>query len=144
MVDFAIHIEPSDRFRHAVHDRAQLSATPMSVNHTLHEPLRWHPIGVSIETKHTGQNWDDAMAQVGIWTAAQFTKLEELVKDADEISGKHEILRDGSKVQLPFLPIIIIQGHDWNFLTAIRDPGKQTVSVLLQHFPRNVSSLTLL
>ena len=28
---------------------------------------------------------------------------------------------------LPFLPIIIVLGHDWNFLAAIREPGKQTV-----------------
>lgn len=67
MIDFAIHIEPSDRFETAIHERAQLSAMPMSVNHTLYDPLRWRPIGVSIKTKHTGQNWDDAMAQVGIW-----------------------------------------------------------------------------
>lgn len=128
MVDFAIHIEPSDRFRKAIYDRAQLSVLPMSVNHTLHDPLCWRPIGVSIETKHTGQNWDEAMAQVGIWTAAQFTKLEELVKEADEIIGGHGVLWDELEVRLPFLPIIIIQGHDWNFLTAIRGPHKQTVS----------------
>lgn len=138
MVDFAIHIEPSDRFRKAVHERAQLSPTPMSVNHTLDESLRWRPIGVSIETKHTGRNWDDAMAQVGIWTAAQFTKLEELAKEADEISETHGSLRAGPGVQLPFLPIVIVQGHDWNFLAAVRDPGKQTVSVMLKPFPRNV------
>lgn len=138
MVDFAIHIEASDRFRKAIHERAQLSSMPMSVNHTLHDPLRWRPIGVSIETKHTGENWDDAMAQVGIWTAAQFTELEELIKEADEILGGQGILRNGPEVRLPFLPIIRIQGHNWNFLTAIRVPRKQTVRVLQQPFPYNV------
>ena len=61
MVDFAIYIELSERFRRALRERAQRSALPMSANHTLHEPLRWRPIGVSIETKHTGQNWDEAI-----------------------------------------------------------------------------------
>lgn len=122
MVDFVIHVEPSDRFRDAVRARAQLRTTQMSVNHTFHEPLCWCPIGVSIETKHTGRNWDEAMMQVGIWAAAQFTKLEQLATEANEMSGKDEVVRN-----LPFLPLIIIQGHDWIFLAAIRDPGKQTV-----------------
>lgn len=81
---------------------------------------------MSIETKLTGQNWDQAMLQVGIWAAAQFTKLEQLVTETNEISGKDEVVRE-----LPFLPLIIIQGHDWNFLAAIRDPGKQTVRLVL-------------
>ncbi|KAF2835302.1 hypothetical protein M501DRAFT_1044332 [Patellaria atrata CBS 101060] len=55
MVNFAIHIEPSECFRKALRERAQRSALPMSANHTLHEPLRWRPICVSIETKHTSQ-----------------------------------------------------------------------------------------
>lgn len=61
--------------------------------------------------------------QVGIWAAAQFTKLEQLATEANEISGKN----DGVVPELPFLPLIIIQGHDWIFLAAVRDPGKQTV-----------------
>ena len=61
MVDFVIHIEPSHRFQMAIHERAQLSEKPISVNHTLHDPLWTRPIGVSIETKHTGENWADAM-----------------------------------------------------------------------------------
>ena len=129
MVDFAIHVEPSDRFRMAVHERAQFSTRSMSVNHTLHEPLRWCPIGVSIETKLTGQNWDEAMAQMGVWTAAQFNKLEELITEADELSEQQGISRDKTEFSLPFLPIIIVQGHHWHFLAAIRTPGQQTVSV---------------
>ena len=129
MVDFVIHVEPSDRFSKAVHARAQLKPKQMSVNHTFHEPLCSSPIGVSIETKHTGQNWNDAMMQVGVWVAAQFARMEQLVSEANEISEKAKDVRDDPKNQLPFLPIIIIQGHDWHFLAAIRDPGKQTVRV---------------
>lgn len=70
--------------------------------------------------------------------ASGFTKLEELIKEADEILGGQGILRDGPEVPFPFLPIIIIQGHDWHFLTAIRLPHKQTVRVLQQLFPNNV------
>lgn len=143
MIDFVIHIEPSDRFRKAVHARAQLITTPMSVNHTLHEPLCWRPIGVSIETKHTGRNWDDAMAQVGIWAAAQLTKLEELIREANKFAGKGGTPENEPKVRLPFLPLIIIQGHDWNFLAATRDPGKQTVRLSFQSSSPILHSLTL-
>lgn len=129
MVDFVMHVEPSNRFRMAVRERAQLSTVSMSVNHTLHDPLRCCPIGVSIETKHTGQNWDNAMTQVGIWTAAQFNKLEELVTETDKFSAQQGLSRDKSESSLPFLPVIIVQGHDWHFLVAVRDPGQQTVSV---------------
>lgn len=123
MVDFVIHVEPSDRFRKAVRARAQHHTTEMSVvNHTCHQPLWWSPIGVSIETKHTGQNWDEAMMQVGIWVAAQFNKLEQLATEANQMSTKDEVIR-----KLPWLPLIIIQGHEWMFLAAIKTPGKQTV-----------------
>jgi hypothetical protein len=66
MVDFAIHIEPSKRFRKALREHAQRSVLPISANHSLHELLRWRPIGINIETKRIGQNWDEAITQVGI------------------------------------------------------------------------------
>ena len=35
------------------------------------------------------------MEQVGIWTAAQFTKLEGLIEEADALSKKRGRARDG-------------------------------------------------
>ncbi|KAF2813831.1 uncharacterized protein BDZ99DRAFT_459582 [Mytilinidion resinicola] len=124
MTDFAITVEPSDRFKEAFNTRFR-GKTAKSVNHTLHEPLTHCPIGVSIETKRTGEKWKEAVYQLEIWTAAQFNKLEELMEEVREMRGEQET--GGTDASgLPFLPVIIVQGHQWKFLAAVRYPGKRT------------------
>lgn len=86
-----------------------------SVNHSWHAPLRTGPISVNIVTKLTGEGWDTAVVQLGTWVAAHFTKLEHLIHDFD-----------GDADQMPFLPLIIVQGHDWYFLAASRGKYGQT------------------
>lgn len=114
MVDFAFYVKPDTVMMNAIQEMSIADSTSLfSVNQTLYAPLRTRPISVNIETKLTGQNWDEAMMQVGIWTAAQFSRLEQLV--------------DRTDVTLPFIPIIIIQGHDWTFLAASRGPLQKTV-----------------
>ena len=54
----------------------------------------------------------------------QLTKLKELMKEAREIADECGEALQGFEVSLPFLPIIIVLGHDWNFLAVIREPGK--------------------
>jgi len=71
-----------------------------SVNHTYHAPLRTKPVSVNIETKLTGQHWNSAVVQLGIWMAARFKKLGQIVAEAN-----------GDLASLPFLPAIVIQGH---------------------------------
>ena len=88
---------------------------PPSFNQTFDAPLRTTPIAISIKTKKPGIKWDTAMVQVGIWAAAQFTKLEQLLEE----SG-HTI--DKARQCMPFLPLFIVQGHDWTFLAATREP----------------------
>jgi len=126
MVDFVITVELSDRFKEAFNTRFR-GKTIKSVNHTLHEPLTHRPIGVSIETKRTGEKWKEAVYQVEIWTAAHFNKLEELIREAREMRGDQE-RGNIDATGLPFLPVIIVQGHEWKFLAAVRYPGKRTVS----------------
>ena len=128
MVDFAITVELSDRFKEAFNTRFRGKMTK-SVNHTLHKPLTHRPIGVSIETKRTGEKWKEAVYQMEIWTAAQFNKLEKLMKEAREIRGGQGAGSADASC-LPFLPVIIVQGHQWKFLAAVRYPGKRTVSCL--------------
>lgn len=41
-----------------------------SINHTDHFPLRRNPITVSIETKRSGDNSDEAKPQIAVWQAA--------------------------------------------------------------------------
>jgi hypothetical protein len=126
MVDFVIAVELSDRFKEAFNTRFR-GKTTKSVNHTLHEPLTYRPIGVSIGTKRTGEKWKEAVYQVEIWTAAHFNKLEGLINEAREMRGDQE---EGciDATCLPFLPVIIVQGHAWKFLAAVRYPGQRTVS----------------
>jgi hypothetical protein len=77
------------------------------------------PIAISIETKKPGIEWETAMVQVGIWAAAQFSKLEQLLED----SG-HSI--DEARHSLPFLPLFVVLGHDWSFLAATRESDGET------------------
>lgn len=139
MIDFVITVELSDRFKEAFNTRFR-GKTTKSVNHTLHEPLTHRPIGVSIETKRTGEKWKEAVYQVEIWTAAHFNKLEELIMEVREIRGDQE--RDHVDAScLPFLPVIIVQGHEWKFLAAVRYPGQRTVSCLA--IPTEMPVLTI-
>ncbi|KAF5021015.1 hypothetical protein F66182_6946 [Fusarium sp. NRRL 66182] len=85
------------------------------VNHTAFDPLRDCPIAISIETKAP----DKAAAsgaislQLGTWHAAQWHFLEDLVA----LSG-------GSFDSLPYLPAIIVQGHQWSFAATTRTGKK--------------------
>lgn len=119
MIDFVIYIERNKVMLEAMRTMATRNPNPNdipSVNHTWHAPLQTRPISVNIETKRTGEGWDTAMVQSAIWVAAQFAKLEQLVTDLD-----------GDVETIPFLPIIVIQGHDWYFLAASRGENGETV-----------------
>lgn len=118
MVDFAIYLQRDEPMMKAM--RALAAREPndaFSVNQTWHTPLLSRPIGVTIETKRTGDGWDAALLQSGTWVAAQLARLEQLV-------GRLE----GDLDSIPFLPIIVIQGHDWHLLAASRGENGQTVS----------------
>ncbi|KAI9749363.1 MAG: hypothetical protein M1815_002578 [Lichina confinis] len=78
-----------------------------SVNHTWHTPLIPRPASVSLETKRTGEGWDKAIMQSGIWAAAHIAKLGRLVADVG-----------GDPKTIPTLPLVVVQGHDWYFPAA--------------------------
>ena len=107
----------------------------MSINHTLYTPLRRRPISVNIETKRTGEDLRDAQYKIQIWCAAQFAKIEELIRERRELRQTAENDQnescDGDGMEPPFLPGIIIQCHDWNFVAAVRGTSKKTVSSLI-------------
>ncbi|KAJ0163515.1 hypothetical protein CTA2_2863 [Colletotrichum tanaceti] len=119
-VDFCVFVDPTDP-----HDRSVCLAAsgrlPYEViNHTRYFALRQRPVALSIETKKTGEGWDAAALQLGVWQAAHWELLRRLV----DISGGD----DASALlqqKFEFLPAVIIQGHDWNLVvTTIR--GGQT------------------
>lgn len=116
MVDFAMHLEETVELTNAIQAiAARHPAITPSFNQTFDPPLRAAPITVSIETKKAGIEWEKAVIQISTWAAAQFTRLEQLLDDS------------GHPGQSPlFLPLFIVQGHDWSFLAATRQPGGLT------------------
>ncbi|KAF2135320.1 uncharacterized protein K452DRAFT_303628 [Aplosporella prunicola CBS 121167] len=87
-----------------------------SINQTLYTPFKRAPVAISLETKVTGEKWRPAELQVGIWVAAQFKRLQELLEAGE---------KDGDAVEpLPALPLLVIQGRNWHFLMAERRRGQ--------------------
>lgn len=113
MVDFGIYIDPDDEMHDALRQLASRDPfTTASWNHTCYPPLQKRPLAISIETKLTGRDWDTAKIQMSIWVTAQLNKLEQLVaSDGGGLPG------------LPYIPVIVIQGHEWYFLAANRERG---------------------
>ncbi|KAF2835750.1 hypothetical protein M501DRAFT_1019737 [Patellaria atrata CBS 101060] len=128
MVDFAIHIEPPERLKELIeeHRRGKMDT---SINHTLYGPLCARPIGVNIETKRTGEDLEDAKYKLQIWCASQYAKMDELMErwkavKGDDTDGGNEDA-GAKKLELPPLYNIIVQGHDWSFLIAVRHINKR-------------------
>jgi hypothetical protein len=90
------------------------------INHTDYRPLRARPVAWSIETKKTGEGWDSATLQLGMWQSAHWSFLRDLVAMQGRGAG-HDV------DALPgFIPGLIIQGHDWHLVASTLD-GDQTV-----------------
>lgn len=100
------------------------------INHTDFAPFRNRPIAVSIETKmRGGAQPATAELQLGIWHSAQWKLLEDLVAR----SG-------GSFDGLPFLPAVVVQGHEWSFAATTREE-RHTVLWLERGFGSSSSLL---
>ncbi|RSL83731.1 hypothetical protein CEP52_016644 [Fusarium oligoseptatum] len=115
-VDYVLHINPAldlDTGADAAVQQLQDSAVENSINHTAFDPLRSFPICLSVETKKYGGDLKKADLQLCSWQAAQRTMLASQAGDA--IS------------RLPFLPGIIVQGHEWKFVATTRR-NEETVS----------------
>lgn len=102
------------------------------INHTNYFPLRERPIALSIETKTTGEGWDDAALQIGIWQAAHWNLLDNFRYDEVYEEPSEEPSEEESQGPSPpnfptFLPGIIIQGHDWNLVLATREDRKTKI-----------------
>jgi len=113
-------------------------------NHTNLNTLRDRPIALSIETKRTGEGWDNARLQMGIWNAAHWEFLGLLLRMRREAADELSTLQDqppddtteagrteppdisgAQSLQLPeYLPGIIIQGHDWHLVITTRHGDK--------------------
>lgn len=120
MVGFVMYIEPSffgDGDSTAVDTTRQLMPDA-SINHTDFYPLRRRPIALSIKSKTTGNQLLEAEVQVGVWLAAQWRLLESHA--GRPVLDPEVATNPVAAVLPPFLPAVIIQGHDWHFVAATR------------------------
>ncbi|KAK2052499.1 hypothetical protein LY76DRAFT_526556 [Colletotrichum caudatum] len=115
MIDYCFIIRPDcdaqdySRLVDAVRDRRN----GRSINHTDLGELDRSPIALSIETKRSRDEWDKATLQLGTWLSAQWRSLDDLG------------WKPTSAIQ--FLPGIIVQGHYWYFVAALRRESQVTL-----------------
>ncbi|KAJ2893195.1 hypothetical protein MKZ38_008924 [Zalerion maritima] len=89
-----------------------LNTHTRAVNHTNYQALQNKPICLSIETKKLGEDVVKAELQLGVWMAAHWGFLS-FVTNGDPAALS----------ALPFLPALIIQGHEWRLVVSTRDEG---------------------
>jgi hypothetical protein len=76
LVDFGVILEESVVARQDVIDRLQqFAAETVGINQSIYNPLLYRPLAISIETKASSSDEDDAYVQLSIWTASQFKML---------------------------------------------------------------------
>ncbi|KAL8835788.1 MAG: hypothetical protein Q9170_003182 [Blastenia crenularia] len=111
VVDYAIVLVPDEIISRAWKKLQPLQGAGIkSWNHTTTNDLRTTPIASSIETKAPNKSWTDGKAQLAIWTAALHKRLFMLRKP-----GRGHL-------QIPAMPLLIAQGHDWHLLIVSREP----------------------
>jgi hypothetical protein len=103
MVDLAVYLDSDNTTHDALRQLAARDPfTTASWNDTCYPPLQKRPLAMNIETKLTGRDRGTAKIQMSIWVTAQLNKWEQLVaEDGGGLPG------------LPFLPVIVTQGHEW-------------------------------
>ncbi|KAI1117666.1 hypothetical protein F5Y14DRAFT_320234 [Nemania sp. NC0429] len=112
MVDFCIFVEPQGADAEQVD---QIREERDFINHTDYLPLRRRPIALSAKSTNPGEGYTDAQIQLSAWQAAQWALFESLLGS-----------RATQNTLIPFLPALIIRGHEW-FFAATTKSGRHTV-----------------
>ncbi|KAL2285887.1 hypothetical protein FJTKL_07387 [Diaporthe vaccinii] len=114
MVDYCIFVEPQPGEAAKI---AEIQGRLTYINHTDYHALRHRPIVLSAESKKPGEGGRNAQLQLSVWQAAQLAVLENLLASGEGAERPAAI---------PFLPALIIQGHEWHFAATTRS-GNTTV-----------------
>ncbi|PWI65488.1 hypothetical protein PCL_07089 [Purpureocillium lilacinum] len=114
MVDFCVFCRPAkgSAEEQAIDDICQ-TRPAQSINHTDLGDFCKRPIALSIETKRPHVERDNATLQIGTWQSAQWRSL------------RHNRSRPLESIE--FLPGIIVQGHDWQFVASVLDENDKSV-----------------
>lgn len=128
LVDFCIHVNPEADVKsggkYADRTNELRRSLPMlCMNHTSYLGLKAEPISISLETKKSGDDEENATLQIGTWQAAQWNYLKYLL-----VRAGGEAHAETALDELGILPAIITQGHQWSFAATTREKGK-TVSI---------------
>ncbi|UPK89926.1 hypothetical protein LCI18_000861 [Fusarium solani-melongenae] len=81
--------------------------------------IETEPISISLETKRSGDDEDNATLQIGTWQAAQWNYLRYLL-----VRAGGEAHAETALDELGILPAIITQGHQWSFAATTRERSK--------------------
>ncbi|CAM6085752.1 unnamed protein product [Calypogeia fissa] len=129
MVDYALIVEPDAGLGERVRETLRREGRG-GINATGAEHVRFAPVAVSLETKRAAIDEDEGCVQLGMWVAANFARLRQLVRNRfDSIGG----LGGEGEVWLPVLPLVMCQGHDWKMMVAeaIVEPGADDFKVVI-------------
>lgn len=114
MVDYCMFVEPQPCEAAKI---AELRSGLIYINHTDYHALRQRPIVLSAESKKPSEGGRNAQLQLSVWQAAQWAFLEDLVTARETAE---------QPAMIPFLPALIIHGHEWHFAATTRS-GNTTV-----------------
>ncbi|GAP90244.1 putative methyltransferase type 11 [Rosellinia necatrix] len=120
MVDYCMFVEPQDEDLTKLMELWKHPQLDCNINHTDHYSLRQRPVVLSATSKRPGEGFAEAQVQLSVWQGAQWAPLESLM-EITKGGGK-----DAARPLIPFLPALVIQGHEWSFVATTRS-GKQTV-----------------
>ncbi|KAG5802933.1 hypothetical protein H9Q74_011247 [Fusarium xylarioides] len=127
-VDFCMYLDPKQDESAQVPETidALKNILPLGMfNHTNLAPLCDNPIAVSIETKKTGEGWENAKLQMEVWMAAHWQFLRQLLSLRQR--SQEPTTTNEKTWNLPdFIPGIIIQGHHWHLIITTPE-GEKTV-----------------
>lgn len=102
LVDFAMAIRPTEDLLDRINDLLGKTDS-LSINHTDARCLRRKPIGLRIKTGRDGKDEFESNIKLGVWVSAQFARMSQLNHGNED---------------LPLLPLLMIQGHQWAFMIA--------------------------
>jgi hypothetical protein len=95
----------------------------LCINHISYLGLKAELISISLETKRSGDDEDNATLKIDTWQAAQWNYLKYLL-----VRAGGEAHAETALDELGILPAIITQGYQWSFAAATRENSK-TVSI---------------